>query len=140
MLTAFTASPSLSNQLPDGPFYYFLLDMAADGTNTERIVPIFHSDTPSYFVAPPDGYWSAIVIPHDDGQIDSSIHLLNLESGQSITLSSSDLRSIGWSADGQWYLQGYERYLLLVAPGYEYQYLIQHDFLSCYNLRWVSNP
>jgi hypothetical protein len=140
LLTAFTSLPSSSSQLTDGPFYHFLLDTAPDGARVEKIVSLLHSDTPSYFVSPLDGRWSAIVVPHDDGRIDSTIHLLNLESGQSIALSSSDLRSIAWSADGQWYLQGYERYLLLVAPEYEYQYLIQHDFLSCYHWRWVSNP
>jgi hypothetical protein len=43
-----------------------------------------------------------------------------------------------WSADGQWLARLGDGFLLLSAPGYNYQQVILHPFFDCTNVVWVA--
>jgi hypothetical protein len=69
----------------------------------------------------------------------AALDIVNLETGQEQHLVTRD-GGLGsdWSADGNWLVQLYEQYLLLMAPAYNYEQIIPGDFASCGNVIWVN--
>jgi hypothetical protein len=43
-----------------------------------------------------------------------------------------------WSADGRWFVRLVEGGLVLTAPGYEYDYLVLHEFGPCRGIAWTG--
>jgi hypothetical protein len=45
---------------------------------------------------------------------------------------------LDWSNNGQWLLIADRNYLHLIAPEYEYQELVAHDFDACSHIVWAD--
>jgi len=73
------------------------------------------------------------------------IHVFNLIDGRSWQYQSRYPSSTftnpyyDWSSDGQWLVIVDDGFLRLVAPLYDYQRFIRHDYPSCGHVAWVNN-
>jgi hypothetical protein len=88
----------------------------------------------------PDGKWLLIVgasrVPGGGGEI----LLYNVEGAKTIRLSLLDLPyGTAWSADGTWLVKAEGDWLTLVAPEYDYQRVIVHDFGPCGSAGWIDS-
>jgi hypothetical protein len=45
---------------------------------------------------------------------------------------------LDWSSDGQWLLVADRQFLHLIAPTYEMEELIAHDFDACSHIIWAG--
>jgi hypothetical protein len=54
------------------------------------------------------------------------------------TFTADHTTTYDWTADSQWLLLNTPNHLKLIAPDYDYQQLIFHDFRGCYEAQWVK--
>ena len=112
----------------------FLLELAADFRAVDEITPVLQASRSGFSHFSPDGRWLVVATWNTNGR-DSIFHLIDLESDQRQTFSSSG-HGLAWSADGQWLAQPEDGYLFLRAPAHDYKRLILHDFANCYSAYW----
>ena len=118
-------------------WYYFLLERKPDGN---KITLLQQTSDYAFGEFSPDGRFLTFISNDLTGpNNNTAINILNLETGQEHHLSSQSAWSgLEWSADGNWLVQLYDEYLLLLAPAYDYKQIIPGKFSDCGNAIWLN--
>jgi hypothetical protein len=90
----------------------------------------------------PNGRWLAMAELNSQDTWTILIHDLlkgrTVEVIKDIPAVPGNLPMLDWSADGQWLLIADREFLHLIAPEYEYQDRIAHDFDACSHIVWAG--
>ncbi len=88
----------------------------------------------------PDGKWLQIIGINRAPGAAGELLLHDVETSETIRLSLLDVPyGIAWSDDGNWLAKADGDWLTLVAPEYDYQRVIVHDFGPCGPAGWVES-
>lgn len=120
----------------DPPYAQFLVRQAPGQANDGRTDLLFQSQGQVVAHFSPDGRWLVLVYHHYERQ--ETMGLLNLATGHMIPIAPSPFGNGTWSADGNWFLQHYGRYSLLIAPAHNYQRLILPPVPWCDQAQWSA--
>jgi dipeptidyl aminopeptidase/acylaminoacyl peptidase len=126
-----------NNQSGNLANHYFLVERKPEGADIFLIREVAFN---SYARFSPNGRLLLFVSNNPiSSSSNAALDIVNLETGQEQHLVTRD-GGLGsdWSADGNWLVQLYEQYLLLMAPAYNYEQIIPGDFASCGNVIWVN--
>ena len=92
----------------------------------------------------PNGRWIAFIELNSQDRDTWTIFVHDLLTGvteeirKDVPALPGNLPLLDWSDDGQWLITADRDSLLLVAPGYEYQDSIEHDFDACSQIVWAD--
>lgn len=91
----------------------------------------------------PDGRWLLVsqLVQLATGRAVTDLYLYDLWQNEKEILQRSSLNQSGvpaWSPDSRWFARLVANGLVLTAPGYEYDYLVPHDFGDCMGVAWVG--
>lgn len=119
------------------------LEIARSGT--QGGVPGLFTPTGSPpFLVSPDGRWLAMTELKGQGSETWTILVHDLQTGISSEVSDSvpampgNFPLLDWSNNGRWLLVADRNYLHLIAPEYEYQEFVAHDFDACSHIVWAD--
>lgn len=90
----------------------------------------------------PDGHW-LVVQSFARPKTAWQLHLYGIATGETHVLTSSYIFAFpgfDWSADGQWLLRVEGGFLHVLAPAYNYEQMIVHDFPGCNFAAWINKP
>lgn len=96
------------------------------------------------FTISSDGRWLAVVRfanPHTNAW---EISLIDLDTGLANTLNTyyppypAQYPFLDWSADNQWLVLVDDGFLRLIAPAYDYERVVPHEYRDCSYTGWVS--
>jgi hypothetical protein len=136
-------SADISNRLNQPMLPELELEIARSGT--QGGVPGLFTPTGSPpFLVSPDGRWLAMTELKGQGSETWTVLVHDLQTGISSEVSDSvpampgNFPLLDWSNNGQWLLIADRNYLHLIAPEYEYQELVAHDFDACSHIVWAD--
>ncbi|VAW32064.1 hypothetical protein MNBD_CHLOROFLEXI01-881, partial [hydrothermal vent metagenome] len=117
--------------------FLFKLSLSADLASVDKIelLPTDLSTQGANYS--PDGRYIAVGRFNNNNNSSSSSRsstwvLLDQTTGQTSDPITTQAFGLSWSADGQWFVQNNDSYLLLRAPAYDdYQYVIPHSLDNC---------
>lgn len=96
------------------------------------------------FVVSPDGRWLMVVRFVDSITNTWKLYLYNTESQEMKTITfnypvyPAPFPFYDWSADGNWLLLVDNGFLRLIAPDYDYERVITHEFAACRYPAWIN--
>ncbi len=99
---------------------------------------------PPPFLFSPDGRWLAMTELNSYERETWTVLVHDLETGTTTEVSDSVPAMPGnhplldWSSNGQWLLVADRQFLHLIAPAYDMQELIAHDFDACSHIIWAG--
>jgi hypothetical protein len=119
-----------------GPYDFFLAKDRLAGEREQRVEWLFSNDFPaSSGISPfsPDGRYLFF------SQRGAPIFFQEFESRQAIPFDFSLGFFVGWSPDGQYYIQWADEALTLTSPSTGQRARISYDFSTCTGLHWLEN-
>ncbi len=121
-----------SEQVQD-VIYLFRLWLSEDLASVEQVERLWTGQDSSVVGASPDGRFVVLAdFNFTSSSSETPYILLDLETDAAAErILSRGWNGLEWSADGQWFLQSTENYLLLHAPVYDYQHFIPFGLGEC---------
>ncbi len=118
-------------------WYYFLLERKPDGN---KVALWQQTSDYAFGEFSPDGRFLTFIRNDPTAfNYNIAINILDLETGQEFDLiSQRTWPGLEWSADGNWLVQFYDEYLLLMAPAYDYKQVFPGKFSGCGNVIWLN--
>ncbi|MCP4418178.1 MAG: hypothetical protein GY805_16270 [Chloroflexi bacterium] len=127
LLLSMKSSPGYGLNIPGLVFQIFL---TADLTSVEKIELLQLDPFASNAVYSPNGRY-ILLVDYSQNSHESTWHLFDRETEQTIGPISTISYNLNWSPDGEWFVQSSKNLLLLQAPDHNYQHLIPHSLGSC---------
>lgn len=118
------------------PHFLFKLSLSADLTAVDTIELLQVDASATLFGYSPDGRYITFV-DYNPNRSETTWTFLDQTTGTLTDPITTESFNLGWSPDGQWFVQSSKNYLLLHALSKDYQFLIPHNLGTCRQAIWT---